>query len=69
LILADEGLNDLQTHLFNFVVIQAWAAKVNIVLFSGQTSDILRLYAYFMQSSHGMQMFFKEVMYIEKTTF
>lgn len=60
LILADEGLNDLQTHLFNFVVIQAWAAKVNIVLFSGQTSDILRLYAYFMQSSHGMQMFFKE---------
>ncbi|XP_029336518.1 probable ATP-dependent RNA helicase DDX60 isoform X3 [Mus caroli] len=60
LILADEGLNDLQTHLFNFVVIQAWAAKVNIVLFSGQTSDILRLYAYFMQSSHGMQMFFKK---------
>ncbi|XP_031195782.1 probable ATP-dependent RNA helicase DDX60 isoform X2 [Mastomys coucha] len=60
LILADEGLNDFQTHLFNFVIIQAWAAKVNIVLFSGQTSDILRLYAYFMQSSHAMRMFFKE---------
>ncbi|XP_076770308.1 putative ATP-dependent RNA helicase DDX60 isoform X2 [Arvicanthis niloticus] len=60
LILADEGLNDLQTHLFNFVVIQAWAAKVNIVLFSGQTFDTLRLYAYFMQSSYPNQMFFKK---------
>ncbi|XP_052018070.1 probable ATP-dependent RNA helicase DDX60 isoform X1 [Apodemus sylvaticus] len=60
LILADEGVNNLQTHFFNFVVIQAWAAKVNIVLFSGQMSDILRLYAYFMQSSHEKQMFFKK---------
>lgn len=60
LIVADEGLNHLQTHLLNFVVIQAWAAKVNVVLFSGQTSDILRLYAYFMQSSYNKQMFFKK---------
>ncbi|KAH0516218.1 putative ATP-dependent RNA helicase DDX60 [Microtus ochrogaster] len=34
--------------------------KVNIVLFSGQTSDILRLYAYFMQSSYSEQLFFKK---------
>ncbi|KAL6036284.1 hypothetical protein STEG23_024020, partial [Scotinomys teguina] len=61
LIIADEGLNNEQTHLFNFVVIQSWAAKVNIVLFSGQTSNILRLYAYFMQSSHKKQMFFKQL--------
>eukprot|EP00073_Rattus_norvegicus_P053513 XP_017455897.1 PREDICTED: probable ATP-dependent RNA helicase DDX60 [Rattus norvegicus] len=60
LIVADEGLDHLQTHLLNFVVIQAWAAKVNVVLFSGQTSDILRLYAYFMQSSYTNQMFFKK---------
>lgn len=60
LILADEGLNDHQTHLFNFLVIQSWAAKVNIALFSGQTSDIIRLYAYFMQSSHSKQLFFKK---------
>ncbi|OBS59271.1 hypothetical protein A6R68_09605, partial [Neotoma lepida] len=59
LIIADEGLNNKQTHLFNFIVIQSWAVKVNIVLFSGQTSDILRLYAYFMQSSYTEQMFFK----------
>ena len=64
LILADEGLNDQQTHLFNFLVIQSWAAKVNIVLFSGQTSDIIRLYAYFMQSSYSKQLFFKQVIYI-----
>ncbi|CAH6787321.1 Ddx60 [Phodopus roborovskii] len=62
LILADEGLNNQQTYLFNFVVIQAWAAKVNIVLFSGQTSDILRLYAYFMQSSHSKKLFFMQNM-------
>ncbi|CAO2612233.1 Probable ATP-dependent RNA helicase DDX60, partial [Lemmus lemmus] len=62
LILADEGLNDQQTHLFNFIAIQSWAAKVNIVLFSGQTSDILRLYAYFMQSSYSEQLFFKKNM-------
>ncbi|XP_076409397.1 putative ATP-dependent RNA helicase DDX60 [Peromyscus maniculatus bairdii] len=71
LIIADEGLNNEQTHLFNFVVIQSWAVKVNIVLFSGQRSDILRLYAYFMQSSHSKQMFFKmfkkEIMIAYKT--
>lgn len=63
LILADEGLNNQQTHLFNFVVIQSWAEKINIVLFSGQTSDILRLYAYFMHSSYSEQKFYKEVIY------
>ncbi|ERE91786.1 putative ATP-dependent RNA helicase DDX60-like protein [Cricetulus griseus] len=62
LILADEGLNNQQTHLFNFVVIQSWAEKINIVLFSGQTSDILRLYAYFMHSSYSEQKFYKENM-------
>ncbi|XP_057609085.1 probable ATP-dependent RNA helicase DDX60 [Chionomys nivalis] len=61
-ILADEGLNKQQTHLFNFIAIQSWAAKVNIVLFSGQTSDIIRLYAYFMQSSYSEQLFFKKNM-------
>ncbi|XP_059100446.1 probable ATP-dependent RNA helicase DDX60 [Peromyscus eremicus] len=71
LIIADEGLNNEQTHLFNFVVIQSWAVKVNVVLFSGQRSDILRLYAYFMQSSHSKQTFFeefkKEIMIAYKT--
>ena len=65
LILADEGLNDQQTHLFNFIAIQSWAANVNIVLFSGQSSDILRLYAYFMQSSYSEQEFFNKVMYLQ----
>nr|XP_019587029.1 PREDICTED: probable ATP-dependent RNA helicase DDX60 [Rhinolophus sinicus] len=60
LIIADEGLNHLQTHLFNFFIIQSWAVKVNAVLSSGQTSDLLRLYAYFMPSKFTNQMFFKE---------
>ncbi|XP_064332033.1 probable ATP-dependent RNA helicase DDX60 isoform X2 [Camelus dromedarius] len=60
LIVADEGLNHLQTHLFNFLIIQSWAMKVNAVLSSGQVSDFLRLYAYFMPSKHKNQMFFQK---------
>ncbi|XP_059230191.1 probable ATP-dependent RNA helicase DDX60 isoform X2 [Mustela nigripes] len=60
LIVADEGLNHLQTYLFNFLITQSWAMKVNVVLSSGQTSDILRLYAYLMPSMHKNQKFFKE---------
>lgn len=69
LIVADEGLNHLQTQLFNFLIIQSWAMKVNAVLSSGQASDILRLHAYFMPSIHSNQMFFKKVIYIKKTNF
>ena len=61
LMVADEGLNHLQTHLFNFLIIQSWAIKVNVVLSSGQTSSILRLYAYLMPSMYTNQTFFKEV--------
>ncbi|XP_021120572.1 probable ATP-dependent RNA helicase DDX60 isoform X1 [Heterocephalus glaber] len=60
LIVADEGLNPLQTQLFNFLIIQCWSERVNVVLFSGQTSDILRLYAYFLPSLYRNQNFFKE---------
>ncbi|XP_013368908.1 PREDICTED: probable ATP-dependent RNA helicase DDX60 isoform X2 [Chinchilla lanigera] len=59
-IVADEGLNPLQTHLFNFLIIQSWSMRVSVVLFSGQTADILRLYAYFMPSLYPNQKFFKE---------
>ncbi|XP_012372157.2 probable ATP-dependent RNA helicase DDX60 [Octodon degus] len=60
LIVADEGLNDLQTHFFNFLIIQSWSVRVNVVLFSGQASDVIRLYAYFMSSLHKNQIFFKK---------
>ncbi|EHB11595.1 Putative ATP-dependent RNA helicase DDX60, partial [Heterocephalus glaber] len=60
LIVADEGLNPLQTQLFNFLIIQCWSERVNVVLFSGQTSDILRLYAYFLASVCKNQNFFME---------
>ncbi|XP_045687217.1 probable ATP-dependent RNA helicase DDX60 isoform X1 [Phyllostomus hastatus] len=60
LIVADEGKNHLQTQLFNFLIIQSWAMKVNAVLSSGQTSDILRLYAYFMPSKNNNRIFFNK---------
>ncbi|XP_058526001.1 probable ATP-dependent RNA helicase DDX60 [Ochotona princeps] len=60
LIVADEGLNHLQTHLFNLLIIQTWSLKVNVVLFSGQASDILRLNAYFMLSLSAIREFFKK---------
>ncbi|KAM9082357.1 putative ATP-dependent RNA helicase DDX60 isoform 2-T3 [Megaptera novaeangliae] len=60
LIVADESLSHLQVHLFNFLIIQSWAMKVNAVLFSGQASDVLRLYAYFMPSKYRNRMFFQK---------
>nr|XP_012312632.2 probable ATP-dependent RNA helicase DDX60 [Aotus nancymaae]XP_012312633.2 probable ATP-dependent RNA helicase DDX60 [Aotus nancymaae] len=57
LIVADEGLNDVQTHLFNFLIIHSWARKVNVVLSSGQESDVLRLYAYLLPSMYRHQIF------------
>uniref|UniRef100_A0A2K5RYZ1 RNA helicase n=1 Tax=Cebus imitator TaxID=2715852 RepID=A0A2K5RYZ1_CEBIM len=57
LIVADEGLNDVQTDLFNFLIIHSWARKVNVVLSSGQESDVLRLYAYLLPSMYRHQIF------------
>ncbi|XP_049720759.1 probable ATP-dependent RNA helicase DDX60 isoform X1 [Elephas maximus indicus] len=59
LIVSDEGLNDVQTYLFNFLIMHSWGMKVNVVLSSGQESDILRLYAYLLPSKHKNQIFFK----------
>lgn len=61
LIVADESLSHLQVHLFNFLIIQSWAMNVNAVLFSGQASDVLRLYAYFMPSKYEHQLIFQKV--------
>ncbi|XP_008065932.2 probable ATP-dependent RNA helicase DDX60, partial [Carlito syrichta] len=60
LIVSDEGLNDAQTHLFNFLIIQSWAVKINAVLSSGQASGILRLYAYLLPSMHRNRKFFEQ---------
>ncbi|XP_064129657.1 probable ATP-dependent RNA helicase DDX60-like isoform X2 [Loxodonta africana] len=60
LIVSDEGLNDLQTHLFNFLIIHSWGMGVHVVLSSGQESDSLRFYAYVMQSKQRNQKFSKE---------
>ncbi|XP_012414681.2 probable ATP-dependent RNA helicase DDX60-like isoform X2 [Trichechus manatus latirostris] len=60
LIVSDEGLNDLQTHLFNFLIIHSWGMGVHVVLSSGQESDSLKLYAYIMQSTKRNQKFSKE---------
>ncbi|XP_069901942.1 probable ATP-dependent RNA helicase DDX60 [Globicephala melas] len=61
LIVADESLSHLQVHLFNFLIMQSWAMNVNAVLFSGQASDVLRLYAYFMPSNYEHQLIFQKV--------
>ncbi|XP_006864611.1 PREDICTED: probable ATP-dependent RNA helicase DDX60-like, partial [Chrysochloris asiatica] len=60
LIVSDEGLSDVQTYLFKFLIIHSWAMKVNVVLTSGQSRDILRLYAYLMPSKNRNQIFFKK---------
>lgn len=60
MIVADEGLDHLQTHFFNFLILQSWALRVNVVLSWGQDFDILRLYAYMMSCSRNNQQFVKK---------
>uniref|UniRef100_A0A6I8N6V5 DExD/H-box helicase 60 n=1 Tax=Ornithorhynchus anatinus TaxID=9258 RepID=A0A6I8N6V5_ORNAN len=50
LIIADNGLNDLQTNLLNISIIQAWSMKVNVVLISDQASDTIRVYGHILQT-------------------
>ncbi|XP_038611250.1 probable ATP-dependent RNA helicase DDX60 isoform X2 [Tachyglossus aculeatus] len=58
LIIADNGLNDLQTNFLNISIIQAWSMKVNVVLISDQASDTIRVYGYILQSMHRHHIFF-----------
>uniref|UniRef100_A0A2K6K435 RNA helicase n=1 Tax=Rhinopithecus bieti TaxID=61621 RepID=A0A2K6K435_RHIBE len=60
LIVSEEGLSDLQTYLFNFLIIHSWGMKVNVVLSSGHESDTLRLYAHTMESTDRNHTFSKE---------
>ncbi|XP_032154512.1 probable ATP-dependent RNA helicase DDX60-like isoform X6 [Sapajus apella] len=60
LIVSEEGLSDLQTYLFNFLIIHSWGMKVNVVLSSGHESDTLRLYAHIMESTERNQTFLKQ---------
>ncbi|XP_007496206.2 probable ATP-dependent RNA helicase DDX60 isoform X2 [Monodelphis domestica] len=60
LLISDEGITQLQTFLFYFFIIQSWYKRISIALTSGQESDIIRVYAYFMLSRYKNQHFFKE---------
>ncbi|XP_033071524.1 probable ATP-dependent RNA helicase DDX60-like isoform X2 [Trachypithecus francoisi] len=60
LIVSEEGLSDVQTYLFNFLIIHSWGMKVNVVLSSGHESDTLRLYAHTMESTDRNQTFSKK---------
>uniref|UniRef100_A0A6I8PLM8 DExD/H-box helicase 60 n=1 Tax=Ornithorhynchus anatinus TaxID=9258 RepID=A0A6I8PLM8_ORNAN len=61
LIIADNGLNDLQTNLLNISIIQAWSMKVNVVLISDQASDTIRVYGHILQSMHKHHIFFAKM--------
>ncbi|XP_030048082.1 putative ATP-dependent RNA helicase DDX60 [Microcaecilia unicolor] len=52
LIIADEGLNDFQTLFLNIFIFHALGMKISVALISGQTSDVLRVYGYLIQSRH-----------------
>ncbi|XP_008065931.1 probable ATP-dependent RNA helicase DDX60-like [Carlito syrichta] len=60
LIVSEEGLDDLQTCLFNILIIHSWKMGVNVVLSSGQESDTLRLYAHILESTYRCRTFSKE---------
>ncbi|XP_044537614.1 probable ATP-dependent RNA helicase DDX60 [Gracilinanus agilis] len=60
LLISDEGITQLQTFLFYFFIIQSWSKRISIALTSGQESDIIRVYSYFMLSRYKNQHFFKQ---------
>ncbi|XP_054995033.1 probable ATP-dependent RNA helicase DDX60 [Sorex araneus] len=58
-IVADQGINNEQTNLFNVFIICSWIMNINAVLSTGQESNVLRLYAYFMTSNfHAFKFYY-----------
>ncbi|XP_042322779.1 LOW QUALITY PROTEIN: probable ATP-dependent RNA helicase DDX60 [Sceloporus undulatus] len=60
LIVSDEGLDQLQTNFLHLFIIQTLSSRINVVLTSGQESDVLRVYGYHIHSVHYHQSFFKQ---------
>lgn len=61
LIIADEGLDELQTDFLHICIIHTLSKRINIVLTSGQESDAIRIYGYHIHSVYHQCHFFQQV--------
>uniref|UniRef100_K7EI14 DExD/H-box helicase 60 n=1 Tax=Ornithorhynchus anatinus TaxID=9258 RepID=K7EI14_ORNAN len=61
IIVSDVGMTKQQTDYLNIFISHTLGKKINVVLTSGQESDILRAYGYHIQSSPKHRKFFSEV--------
>uniref|UniRef100_K7F991 DExD/H-box helicase 60 n=1 Tax=Pelodiscus sinensis TaxID=13735 RepID=K7F991_PELSI len=60
IIISDDGLTELQTGFLNFFIIHALSKRINVVLTSGQESDVIRVYGYHIHGLHKHKEFFSQ---------
>uniref|UniRef100_A0A8C8S3R8 DExD/H-box helicase 60 n=1 Tax=Pelusios castaneus TaxID=367368 RepID=A0A8C8S3R8_9SAUR len=60
IIISDDGLNKLQTVFLNLFIIHALSKRINVVLTSGQESDVIRVYGYHIHGIYKHKKFFSE---------
>nr|XP_056711038.1 probable ATP-dependent RNA helicase DDX60 [Euleptes europaea] len=60
LIIAEEGLDQLQTNFLHICIIHTLSNRINIVLTSGQESDAIRIYGYHIHSGYHQWCFFQQ---------
>ncbi|XP_074849163.1 putative ATP-dependent RNA helicase DDX60 [Carettochelys insculpta] len=58
IMISDEGLTELQTNFLNLLTIHALSKRINVVLTSGQESDMIRVYGYHIHSMYKHKTFF-----------
>uniref|UniRef100_A0A8C5R9G8 ATP-dependent RNA helicase DDX60 n=1 Tax=Leptobrachium leishanense TaxID=445787 RepID=A0A8C5R9G8_9ANUR len=60
LMVSDEGVNALQTYLFNLMILNALGNSTNVVLTAGQENDHLRVYGYYTLANRHHFAFLKD---------
>ncbi|XP_044537615.1 probable ATP-dependent RNA helicase DDX60 [Gracilinanus agilis] len=61
LIVSDEGITSRQTDYLNIFILHALQKKINVVLASGQETNVLRIFGYQVQSLYSHWKFFEQV--------
>ncbi|EMP28916.1 Putative ATP-dependent RNA helicase DDX60 [Chelonia mydas] len=60
-IISDLGLTSLQEDYLHIFIAHTLSKKINVVLTSGQESDTLRVYGYYVQNAYEHRSFFQQV--------
>ncbi|XP_077209763.1 putative ATP-dependent RNA helicase DDX60 isoform X2 [Paroedura picta] len=60
LIISDDGLDQLQTNFLHIYIIHTLSKRINVVLTSGQQSDVVRTYGYHIHNAYHQWHFFRQ---------